>query len=1082
MFKIIKLSLGIIVLALAFACNNQPKEKSILVFSKTVEFRHGSIEKGVEVLKKLGIEKGFQVTHTENARYFVEDSLKQYSAVVFLNTTGDFFNDAQQSEFERYIQAGGGYVGIHAATDAEYNWPWYNKLAGAYFAGHPSIQKATLNVVDKTHASTSFMNDTEEMKDEWYNFKNINPSVNVLLEIDERTYEGGENGAQHPMAWYHEFDGGRAFYTGIGHTSESFEDERFQKHLLGGIEFAIGDNTLNYALAKTVKIDDIPQENRFVRTVLDFNLNEPMEIDELPGRGILFVERRGALKLYDFAEGKTRTLAQLDLFYGNEDGLLGLAVDPDYTENNWIYLFYSQAEQHNQRVSRFDLVDDELILASEKILLEFPSIRSCCHSGGSLEFGPDGNLFVFNGDNTNPFASDGYAPIDERKGRASWDAQKSAGNANDLRGAILRIKPEDDGTYTIPEGNLFPVGTEGTKPEIYVMGVRNPFRGSIDSKTGFLYWGDVGPDSGQDHPTRGPQGMGEFNQARKAGFYGWPYSRGNNQMYFDYDFVKEKSGEKFDPNHIVNNSPNNTGIQELPPIQESMIWYGYGDSEEFPWLGKGGINPMAGPVFHANQFKKGTETFPDYFEDKLFIYEWIRDWIYIINLDENHNFKSAERFMPNSEFNNPMDMLFGSDGNLYLLEYGRSWNTQNLDARLNRISFKYGNREPIAKINVDKKIGSAPLTVNFSGAESIDFDNDNLSYSWQFSDDNTKSSGENTSHTFTKEGEYTVTLIAKDKKGATSTAETTILVGNDPPLVSIEFNGDAIYWDNKTLDYKVIVSDTQDGSTTNGAIAAEDVKVTFNYIPQGEDIVLASVGHQQNTVPKGRQIIDGLDCKACHATDVKINGPSYKEIAEKYTKEDIGKLAAKIIKGGSGVWGETPMSAHPDLSLEDAQTIMSYILTLGDKKADVKYLPLQGSINFTEHMGKKVAGKYILMASYRDKGNEGQPNASISEMEQIVFTPLTYSYTASTENVDDEISGMIEIIKSDATYKVVFISDEGTATNLIDVKVNENVVTGFAALDGSEIEISMKIEKETITGTALLPNGAEFEINGKIKK
>jgi hypothetical protein len=176
------------------------------------------------------------------------------------------------------------------------------------------------------------------------------------------------------------------------------------------------------------------------------------------------------------------------------------------------------------------------------------------------------------------------------------------------------------------------------------------------------------------------------------------------------------------------------------------------------------------------------------------------------------------------------------------------------------------------------------------------------------------------------------------------------------------------------------------------------------------------------------------------------------------------------------------MSAHPELSLEDAQTIMSYILTLGDKKTDVKYLPLEGSINFTEHMGKKVAGKYILMASYRDKGNEGQPNSSISEIKQIIFTPLTYSYIASNGNVDDDISGMIEIIKSDATYKVVFISDEGKATNLTDVKVNENVVTGLVALDGSEIEISMRIEKETITGTALLPNGAEFKITGKIEK
>ncbi|MFY0626787.1 MAG: ThuA domain-containing protein [Reichenbachiella sp.] len=1079
MGQIFKLCSFLLVVCLLISCAS--KEEKVLVFSKTAGYRHGSIETGIAAIKKIGEEKGYKITHTENARYFVEDSLKQYGAVIFLNTTGNLLNIPQQSEFERYIQAGGGYIGIHAATDAEYDWPWYNKLAGAYFAGHPSIQNATLNVHDKTHASTSFMNNTEEFKDEWYNFKNINPAINVLLEIDESSYEGGENGEHHPMAWFHEYDGGRAFYTGMGHTNESFEDARMLDHLTGGIEYAIGNNTLNYALAKTLKIEDIPQENRFVRTILDFNLNEPMEIDELPGKGILFVERRGALRLYDFAEGRTKTLAQVELFYGNEDGLLGIAVDPNYTENNWIYLFYSQAEEHNQRVSRFDLVDEKLILESEKTLLEFAAIRSCCHSGGALEFGPDGNLFVFNGDNTNPFASDGYAPIDERKGRESWDSQKSAGNANDLRGAILRIKPENDGTYSIPKGNLFPEGTTGTKPEIYVMGVRNPFRGSIDRETGYLYWGDVGPDAGKDHPTRGPKGMGEFNLAKKAGYYGWPYSRGDNQMYFDYDFTTEKSGEKFDPNHIVNNSPNNTGIQELPPIQESMIWYGYGKSDEFPWLGKGGVNPMAGPVFHKSQFESGTKTFPSYFEDKLFIYEWMRDWIYIINLDENHNYKSAERFMPNSEFNHPMDMLFGSDGNMYLLEYGRSWNTQNLDARLNKISFKSGNREPVAKINIDKKIGSAPLTVNFSGTESFDFDNDKLSYSWKFLDDNTASSGAETSHTFKKEGAYTVTLTVKDKSGAIATAETTILVGNDPPVVSIELNGDTNYWDNKKLDYKVIVNDNQDGTTTNGSIAAEDVQVTFNYIPQGEDIILATVGHQKNTVPKGRQIIDGLDCKVCHATDLRIAGPSYMEIAGKYDKKDIGKLAAKIIKGGSGVWGENPMSAHPELSLEDAKTIMSYILTLSDKKTPIKSLPLQGSINFTEHIEKEVAGKYILMASYRDKGDEGQPNSSISTREQIIFTPPTYSYIASNENVDDDITGTIEVIKSDATYKVVIIPDGGTATNLTDVKVSKNVVTGAMVAEGTKIEMSLKIENDTIVGTAILPDGIEFKIYAKRK-
>ncbi|MEQ9582108.1 MAG: ThuA domain-containing protein, partial [Arenibacter sp.] len=342
----------------------------------------------------------------------------EYSAVIFLNTTGDILNDVQQADFERYIQAGGGFLGIHAATDAEYGWPWYNKLVGAYFKGHPKIQEARLNIIDKNHPATKSMSDTWMKTDEWYNFRDINPEIKVLIEIDETSYEGGENGEHHPISWYHDYDGGRSFYTEMGHTDATFENPDFLKHVLGGITYAIGDTALDYSKVKTERI---PEENRYVRKVLDFNLNEPMELEELPGRGILFVERRGALKLYDFKEEKTKQIAQLNLFYGNEDGLLGIAVDPNYQKNNWIYLFYSApGEISEQRISRFTLVGDSLDFASEKNLLTIPTLRKCCHSGGALEFGPDGNLFIGLGDNTNPFESSGFAPIDEREGRALW--------------------------------------------------------------------------------------------------------------------------------------------------------------------------------------------------------------------------------------------------------------------------------------------------------------------------------------------------------------------------------------------------------------------------------------------------------------------------------------------------------------------------------------------------------------------------------------------------------------------------------------------------------------------------------------
>ena len=319
---------------------------------------------------------------------------------------------------------------------------------------------------------------------------------------------------------------------------------------------------------------EIPAEHRFKREFLDFNLDEPMELDELPGKGIVYIERSRILNFYDFKTNKAKVLAEFDLYFGSEDGLQGMAVDPNYEKNNWIYFFYSApGNEAIERVSRFELIGEKLDFDSEKILLEIPTIRNCCHHGGSLEFGPNGNLFIGIGDSTNPFESSGYAPIDEREGRVLWDAQKSSGNTNDLRGNILRIKPEEDGTYSIPDGNLFPVGTPKTKPEIYTMGLRNPFRFSIDSETGYLYWGDVGPDAGKLDSLRGPAGLGEFNQARKAGNWGWPYTRGNNQVYKEYNFDSKKSGTKFGPENIINDSPNNTGLEKLSPVQKSLIWY-----------------------------------------------------------------------------------------------------------------------------------------------------------------------------------------------------------------------------------------------------------------------------------------------------------------------------------------------------------------------------------------------------------------------------------------------------------------------------------------------------------------------------
>lgn len=240
MSKILSCFITATLLVFIFVNQATAKTKRVLVFSKTAGFHHSSIKVGVAAIQKLGSENKFEVDTTIDARQFTPKNLKKYAAVIFLNTTGDVLNDEQQLAFEQYIRAGGGYVGVHAATDTEFDWPWYGKLAGAYFTDHPRQQMATLNVINRNTIATKHLPEVWKRKDEWYNFKDISTTIKVLITIDESSYEGGKNKPVHPMAWYHDFDGGRSFYTELGHVEESYTDPLFLQHLLGGIQYAMG--------------------------------------------------------------------------------------------------------------------------------------------------------------------------------------------------------------------------------------------------------------------------------------------------------------------------------------------------------------------------------------------------------------------------------------------------------------------------------------------------------------------------------------------------------------------------------------------------------------------------------------------------------------------------------------------------------------------------------------------------------------------------------------------------------------------------------------------------------------------------
>ena len=953
-----------------------PAAKRVLVFSRTKGFRHQSIPTGQRTLIELGKQNGFAVDTTEDAGKFTEANLKKYNAVVFLSTTGDVLNDAQQVDFERYIQAGGGYVGIHAATDTEYDWPWYAKLAGGQFASHPgnpNVQEGEAYVVNKNHASMFGFPDRWKIKDEFYDFKNFNKAVNVLVKIDEKTYKDGKMGDDHPMAWFHDYDGGKAFYTNFGHTNETFANPVFLKHLLGGLQSVLATK-LDYATAKS---QPAPEENRFEREVLVSSLDEPTELVVLPGGKVLFGERKGLLKLYNPATKKTKIVARMPVFTKFEYGLMGVNADPNYAANKRLFLFYSPdaavfGADTAQHLSQFTYDDarDTLLMNTEKILLRVPVKRTgCCHTGGSIAWDRKGNLYLSTGDDTNPFNSDGFSPSDNREGRQGWDALSTSSNTNDLRGKIIRITPNGNGGYSIPAGNLFAEGNPKARPEIYVMGNRNPYRISVDQRTGFLYWGEVGPDAGENRDKRGPRGHDEMNQARKAGFFGWPMFVADNKAYTVFNFKDSTStGVAYDAMKPLNNSPHNTGLQELPPAQKAFIYYPYAESPDFGAIvGKGGRNAMGGPVYYYDDYAADSKVkFPRAYDGKFFAYDWMRDWINPVTMTPEGDFVKMERLMPSAKFSHLIDMQFAPDGSLYTLEYGQNWFAANDDARLSRITYTAGNRRPVALASANKLVGAAPLTVAFTTKGSMDYDGDALTYSWDFGKGLARSTQANPTMTFSKPGVYTPTVTVTDAAGNKATQTLTVKVGNDMPKVDLAIKGNkSFYFPKQPIAYQASVADKEDGTLAKG-IDPQDVTMTINYI-EGFDKTMLAQGHQANLgFTAGKRLIELNDCKACHAVERKSIGPAYIDVAKKYRSATrVRALAQKIITGGGGVWGEQVMSAHPQLKIDEAEDMVRYILSLADQKVAQKQ-PLQGTY-MTQDQSKD--GSYVLTATYTDRGN-----------------------------------------------------------------------------------------------------------------
>ncbi|MEN9575359.1 MAG: hypothetical protein RL514_3214 [Verrucomicrobiota bacterium] len=752
-----------------------------------------------------------------------------------------------------------------------------------------------------------------------------------------------------------------------------------------------------------------PPDYRFkVEVLAAGNMPQPMELEVAPDGRIFWNEISGKLKVWK-PGGQVVEVGQIPVFTPQENGFLGFALDPKFAQNNFIYLFYSPTNQAGQRLSRFVLRGDALDVKSERVILEFgEQRRECCHHAGSVEFAPDGCLLISTGDNTHPGGdSAGYAPIDERPGQEPWDAQKSSANTHDLRGKILRLRLTPEGGYTIPDGNLFPKNGSAGRPEIYVMGCRNPWRMSVDQRTGIVYWGEVGPDAGGDGP-RGSRGYDEINQARKAGNFGWPYFVGSNFTYAKYDFATKQLGPKFDPARPVNESPNNTGSKILPPATPAFIYWPYGESKEFPMLGQGGRTACAGPVFHFKPEFKTTGGFPEHFDRCLLFWDWQRPFMKWARLDSDSQLAGIEPFpsliavanakdkMAAAEragafvIRRPVDAQFGPDGCLYLLDYGETWGG-NPDAKLVKISYQWGNLAPIAKATVTPTSGREPLTVQLSAAGSKDHDGDPLTYAWKLHGPTSSATNApapaalapaakllattlDAKVTLPQPGNYIIELRVTDDKGASSQTSLPLIVGNTAPTVRFASPADGDFFTpGKPLAYRVTITDPEDGtSAQNDELMEPRVFVAAQW----------SKGDGKDTVDEpGLAMMKQSDCFNCHAVETKIVGPAFLEVANKY-RGQAGALDAsvqRVIKGSSRVWSEVPMLPHEAFTTDQVQLMVRWVFALEPgKTGSAMTRGLGGNVTAPNDKNLRTAR---LEATYTDLGRA--PAGSLTGRAQV---------------------------------------------------------------------------------------------------
>ncbi|MFI8526748.1 PQQ-dependent sugar dehydrogenase [Promicromonospora sukumoe] len=648
----------------------------------------------------------------------------------------------------------------------------------------------------------------------------------------------------------------------------------------------------------------------YEKVLLTKDVGEPIDMAVLPDLRVLHTARNGEVRVTDPATGVTNVTNTLDVYSNSEDGLQGIALAPDFEESNEVYLVYAPRDADGDgvtdtpsgnapntlpagedasywdqwvgvnRLAKFTWTGDELDPASEQPILDIEVQRGqCCHVGADIDFDAEGNLYLSSGDNTpagTPGAN-GYAPNNDAPNmNPGFDARRGAGSTNDLRGKILRIDVKDEipagappgegSTYDIPEGNLFAPGTEATRPEIFVMGVRNPFRIEVDPETNSLTWGDYGPDAGAANADRGPMGYVEWNAVGLDDPHnaGWPYCHGPNAAYNEWNFGTATPREFFDCDAPVNNSRWNTGLTDLPPSRAATLYYGdqpgQQPRDELVNFGTGsGQAPMGGPVYHYDADSTAPGKLPEYWDGKAFFGEFSQDYLAAFSVDwSTFEVGEIEDFLPNTALtaagmpinDNPIDLEFGPDGSLYVLEYGDGFFRQNPDSGLYRIDYAEGNKAPQAVFTATPESSpSAPVEVEFDATGSSDPDGDTLTYEWDVDGDGTFDlTGPEVTHTYTELGVYTARLRVTDESGKRTLTSTSISVGNEAPEIDVSFPADGGFFEwGDEVAFEVTTSDAEDGTET----VCE--RVAWSY----------GLGHDEHAHPE----VSGTGCTGVFPTD-----------------------------------------------------------------------------------------------------------------------------------------------------------------------------------------------------------------------